>query len=183
MRSTTGDSDKRVVGIPYYIQDGIGRRQCTNEFKLAPIRKFIRQQYAPWKKGEYVETWIGISKDESTRMKDSRLKYMVNKWPLIDMNMDRQACKDWMEKHGFPIPPKSSCVGCPFHNDELWLEMKRKYPDEWNDAVAMDKRLRKMRGMKWPQFMHRSLIDLDKVDLREDQLNLFENECTGMCAT
>ena len=66
--------------------------------------------------------------------------------------------------------------------------MRDNAPDEWADAVEVD-RLIRARGslgdMGSPQYMHRSLVPLDEVDLStaEDrgQINLFENECEGMC--
>ena len=69
--------------------------------------------------------------------------------------------------------------------------MKSNDPESWADAVLVDDTIRnggtyqsKELG-KSKQFMHRSLKPLDEVDLRnlEDmgQLNMFNNECEGMC--
>ena len=63
-------------------------------------------------------------------------------------------------------------------------------PEEWADTVLVDSLIRDggthdEKSTKSKQYMHRSLKPLDEVDFRnlEDkgQLNLFINECEGMC--
>jgi hypothetical protein len=58
-------------------------------------------------------------------------------------------------------------------------------PEEWADAVAADKALRigDARGMRVIEFMHPQRVPLDEVDLSVDnrQLDLFGNECEGVC--
>ncbi len=63
-------------------------------------------------------------------------------------------------------------------------------PKSWQEAVDFDKRIRIGRkkdkeGSPTQQFVHSSRKPLDEVDFRnlEDmgQLNMFNNECEGMC--
>jgi len=131
---------------------------------------------------------MNISNDEAARMKPSNVKYIVNRWPLIEQRMSRWDCLRWLERKGYPTPAKSSCIGCPFHNDAHWKAMRDNDPEAWRDAVEIDKIIRDggtQRGIRSQQFMHRSGKPLDKVDLStaEDrgQLNMFNNECEGMC--
>jgi hypothetical protein len=84
------------------------------------------------------ETLIGISTDEAHRMKPSREAWSVHRWPLIEKGMSRWDCIQWMAKHGYPEPPKSSCIGCPFHSDNEWRAL-RDDPESWADAVEIDK--------------------------------------------
>lgn len=187
-------SGGRFASIPWHMTnpDGspsMGRRQCTSEYKIQPLIKERRRLlgYPPRARipvGSCV-TWIGISTDEIGRMKDSRERWNANRWPLIERGMSRHDCLRWMEKQGYPMPPKSSCIGCPFHSDAEWRRIKAD-PVAWADAVAIDEAIRKpARGLKAEQFMHRSRIPLALVDLStlEDhgQLNMFNNECEGMC--
>ena len=79
------------------------RRQCTASYKIVPIQQKIRElcgvQYGKhFPKDKYVESWIGISKDEIGRMKPSRYPYILNRHPLIEANMSRQDCINWMKK-------------------------------------------------------------------------------------
>jgi hypothetical protein len=169
--------------VPFYTTTGLGARQCTYQFKLRPIHKKVRELLGGKTPKGGAEMWIGISYDEMIRMKDSRVKYMVNRWPLVEREIRRRDCLSWMERNGYPKPPRSACLGCPFKRDSEWRELRDGPKDEWEATVAADKLLRQ-ESRKVDQFMHRSLKPLDEVDLStaEDrgQLN-FLSECEGMC--
>tara|TARA_R100001509_G_scaffold142513_2_gene97948 strand:+ start:207 stop:725 length:519 start_codon:yes stop_codon:yes gene_type:complete len=170
----------------------MGRRQCTFDYKIVPLNKKIRSLlgYKPRQRIPVgnVQVWVGISTDEAVRMKPSRERWIENIWPLIDAGMSRHDCVRWFEEN-YPDRnlQKSSCLGCPFHNDAAWRELKNGNPDEWRDVVHVDSQIRHGgSGDKTnKQFMHRSLQPIDEVDFRnlEDmgQLNFFDEECEGMC--
>lgn len=166
------------------IEEGMGRRQCTKEYKIRPVQKKVVDLLNGRPKGG-AEVWVGISTDEAVRMKPSKVRYIINRWPLIERRFSRNDCLRWLERRGYPEPPKSSCVGCPFHNDGQWRQLRDSSPDEWQDAIKIDKAIRLQTGFKGEQYMHRSLKPLGEVDLStpEDhgQLNFFNNECEGMC--
>jgi hypothetical protein len=58
-------------------------------------------------------------------------------------------------------------------------------PESWADAVMIDKLIRTVPKIKAQQFMHKSCVPLDEVDFStaEDhgQVEMFNNECEGMC--
>jgi len=180
--------------IPFFGLEGnkktMGRRQCTFDFKINPIRQKLRELLGLKKgeraKGIKVNTWIGISTDEAGRMKPSRDPWNNNVWPLIEKNMSRQDCLRWFEKH-YPnrVLAKSACIGCPFHNDRDWREMKINDPRSFVDAVKFDIEIRTSGSTGAQQFVHASRKPLGEVDFRnlEDkgQINMFNNECEGMC--
>lgn len=184
----------RFVSVPFYLlsprgKKGIGRRQCTREYKLDPVRRKKRELlgYKPRARIPVgsCETLIGISLDEFQRVKPARDRWDRNIHPLVDMGMTRLHCMEWLTKHGFDIPPKSSCIGCPYHDDALWGEIK-KDPAEWADALEIDRIIREpVRGQRGQQFMHDERIPLDQVDLltprERGQVDGFINECEGMC--
>lgn len=191
--NTTG---KRFASMPLYVSGGgMGRRQCTREYKIEPIERLIRRwflglkpkQHAP--KDIRVIQWIGITTDEASRMKDSRTKFIRHRWPLIELNLTREDCLRWFQSKYNRNLEKSACVGCPYTDDKRWREIKIKSPAVFADAVEFDKSIRQngstLRGMKEQQFVHRSCVPLDEVDFRnlEDmgQANMFINECEGMC--
>ena len=186
--------------IPLY---GIGKngeenysrsRKCTADFKIQPIMKELRSRCGI-KRGQKLPTvtsLIGISYDEMQRMKDSRDKWVVNRWPLVEMKMRRGDCIEWMRKNGYPEPPRSSCVYCPFHSDAEWRRLKTEEPDEFNVAVNFDKSLRSINAslennsLKMVPYLHRSRVPLDQIDFRSDVergqgLFDFGDECDGMC--
>jgi hypothetical protein len=184
------------VDIPAYVKDpdgtpgGLINRSCTRDFKIDPIRKRVRELLGIAGKRSPVEPvseqWIGISLDEAIRMKPSREDWQVNRWPLIEKRMTRNDCLRWLERHDYPRPPKSSCTFCPFHSDDEWRFLT---PEEFAEAVEIDRRLRSRPPQayrtKGTLYLHRSCAPLEEVDLStaEDrgQLNLFNNECEGMC--
>lgn len=187
--NTTG---QRFASIPFFIdtgaaKEGRGPRQCTKEYKPEPIKRKIRELIGPGH-GARAKVLIGISTDEAHRMKPSQVGYIENEWPLIDKRMSRWDCLQWLRRHGYPEPPKSSCIGCPFHPNAHWRDMKINTPEEFTDAVEVDRLIRNggsSKGLRGQQYMHRSLKPLGEVDLRNladrGQQDLFGEECEGMC--
>ena len=174
--------------VPFYLKNsGVGRRQCTNDYKIQPIRKKIRDLLGV-KKGKrvpkdvFVETWIGISLDEMQRAKINRDKWQLNRFPLLELELKRHELIDWFNKrYSERTLTKSSCTFCPFHNDGAWRDMKYNDKDSWNDAIDFDKKLRKRNNN---EYLHRSFLPLDEIDFdnAEDKGQLsFLGECEGMC--
>jgi hypothetical protein len=166
------------------------RRQCTGEYKIVPIHRKVRDLAGLTRRRSpdhaVVEQWIGISVDEFVRIKPSREAWQINRWPLVERQMTRHDCLTWLERHGYPLPPRSSCIGCPFHSDDEWRRIRDTDPESWDDAVALDRAIRTgLRGIRGEMFLHRSAVPLDEADLSTDadrgQLDLWPNECEGMC--
>lgn len=196
----------RKTGRPYYANmipafvlnpdgtKGITGRSCTYNFKIQPILKAARK-LGGIKRGQKtigVVQWIGISLDEVSRMKDSREAWAENRWPLIEMRMNRHDCLRWMERNGYPKPPRSACSYCPFHSDAEWRRLRADEPEEFAKAVDVERLLQAAHAavttegkMQGTAFLHSSLLPLDQVDFSTEeehgQLNMFENECAGMC--
>ena len=188
---------------PFFLSTGgMLRRQCTQDFKLLPIQRKQRELIGlrprqHWPKEAVIDQWIGISADEEQRARDSRISAIRNRWPLLELRMTRLDCLRWLEARGYPRPPKSACTFCPYHDNELWKEMKANDPASWADAVRVDHAIRDgvkdrnngkpLSPAKW--FLHRDLVPLEEVDLRsaEDagQASFDEKgfavECEGMC--
>ncbi|HEX8418480.1 MAG TPA: hypothetical protein VF638_00545 [Sphingomonas sp.] len=188
------NGDPMIVGTRIVATERVGigmiRRQCTGDYKIVPIRRKVRQllgiagRRSP--KVAVAEQWIGISLDEAIRMKPLFEDWQVNRWPLIERGMTRRDCLRWLARHGYPLPPKSSCIGCPFHSDAVWRRMRDDDPGSWADAVEVDRAIRTgFRGIRADVYLHRSAVPLDEADLTTDaergQLDLWANECEGMC--
>jgi hypothetical protein len=190
-RNTTGNA---FAVIPWFVRNGdgtkgMGRRQCTREFKLKPIRRKSRELAGLAKgqraKGVVVEQLIGISTDEAFRMKPSRDKWAVNRWPLIDLNMSRADCLTWMARKQYPQPAKSSCIGCPFHSLAQWREIKND-AEQWADVLEIDAAIRQAgKNRSSQQFMNDARVPMADLDMTateaESQVDMFNNECEGMC--
>lgn len=175
--------------------DGLGmiRRQCTSEYKLKPIKEQVRRLLGatereeagrvrvgrvPGKAGtNFVENLVGISTDEVGRIRPSDVRYMVRRDPLVDVvNMSRADCLAYLADR-WPTPvPRSSCVGCPFHSNAEWREMRDHRPDEWRDAVEFDRQIREgnaSRGLTrgtellGEAFLHADRVPLDVADIEK----------------
>lgn len=197
MRKTKDGRLFTKTDIPFWTRnhDGsLGRikhRACTADYKIHPIRQKAKE-LAEIKRGTkevQVTQWIGISLDEAQRMKPAREPWWVNRWPLIDLRMRREDCLHWMEQHGYPRPPRSSCVFCPFHSNGEWRKLQLDDPDAFQDAVTFEQMIQKVKAQsenfRTTPFLHRSCIPLDQIDFRTDlehgQGLLWGNECEGMC--
>jgi hypothetical protein len=189
----------RFASLPFFIRNpdgsaGMVRRQCTNEYKLKPILDKSRE-LAGLRKGQrskhhLITSVIGISLDESQRVRDPHRPWIRNEYPLIDLGMSRGDCVRWCSDHGYPRPPRSACIGCPFQTDQRWRALRDNRPEEWRDAVEFDAHLRTQAfrdksPLRGECYLHRSLVPLEQVDLSTDeergQFRLFDMECTGMC--
>jgi hypothetical protein len=167
------------------------RRQCTSDYKIQPIKKKLRElcnigykKHFP--KDKYIEQWIGISTDEIQRMKPSRDPYILNRHPLIELKMSRQDCINYLNKNKIPSPEKSACIICPYHNDAYWHFMKTERLSEFKEAIELDKKIRTgAKNIKDNLYLHKSCKPLDEVEFdkkeNDKQLDMFNNECEGMC--
>jgi len=171
------------IAIPAYTigerKNGQLHRQCTGDWKIMSMRRWIQAH----RNKEPVEQWIGISWDESQRMKFSDVKYITHKWPLLDKRMTRVDCKKWLTSHNIEIPPRSACTFCPFHSTEEWRRIKNNEHD-WQEVIKTDLEIRKA----WQPidlFLHPSRKPIEEVDFRtaeeKGQLSLWDAECSGIC--
>lgn len=192
---------KRYASMPLYLigedgKAGMIRRQCTSEYKLGPLMKKQRE-LAGLKSGQRskehrITTVIGISYDESQRMRDPEFSWIKHDYPLVDNKITRQDCIKWCLDNGYPQPPRSACIGCPFKNQDEWRHLKQT-PEEWDDAVDFDNSLRTLPHLKARYrgipFLHKSKVPLSEADIRTDEekgiMQLFGDnfgqECQGMC--
>lgn len=189
LRDDSLDPEHRYASVPYFVANpdgsrGMGRRQCTSEYKLAPIGRKVREllgaaapEFRRVPKGRTAEQWIGFSTDEIHRVSDNNgVSYITKRYPLLDLDMSRKDCQRWLTARGWGETAKSACVGCPFHGNEQWRNMRDNHPDEWADAIEFDKAIR-MGGahglpLNGEAFLHRSRIPLsiapiDRVTRKE----------------
>ena len=194
----------RFSSIPAFVkkedsQSGILRRQCTDDYKITPVNNAIRELYGlkKYARTPKTEIWLGISIEEIERIKYPRYKWQTFVYPLCNYTVikgevqvtkftkgfRRSDCQKWLADHNLSIPPKSSCFFCPYQSNHSWLEMKRNRPQEWDQAITLDKSIRNSleKGVKNPIYLHRSCKPLNEVNLDENQQSLFLNECDGVC--
>ena len=167
------------------------------EYKVKPILRKSRELLGLKKiranSPVLVEQLIGISLDEASRMKPSRHQWLRSTWPLVEGGFTRSKCLEWWAGEvGGDLPPRSSCTFCPYHTRSAWLSLKESDPDAFAEAVDIDARLAlpaknqpgPLRTGWLPKRLHRSgrpLTEVVATDFSDAQLDLFGNECEGMC--
>jgi len=198
LKATRGES---TIGSsarpPFFVRTltggkGMIRRQCTGDYKIDPIQQQIRAllglvRRQRWPADVRVQQVMGISIDEASRMRTSRVPTIMHDYPLVDLGWTRSKCRTWLADRGWH-PPKSACTFCPFHSDRGWRELRDTDPAGWQEAVTIDRAIRRglhEKALVGELFLHGSLKPLELVDLstpaERGQPNLFENECEGHC--
>lgn len=186
------------VMIPAYTKDnqtakpGVTRRQCTHDWKITPMRSFIRAELARRNvkiRPGLVDAIQGISLDEWHRTRDSDVKYINNVYPLVDRRITRADCISWLEAHDLEVPEKSSCTFCPYRSIVSWKDLKRAGGADWNEALEVDQAIRRKRP-KAELFVHPNRRPLEEaVSIPEDEGAFqyeidFEHPCdSGVCFT
>ena len=131
----------------YYLERAklpmVGVVWCTTKFKIAPIRKQVRAHLAehgldqgpkPW-----AITYIGITCDERQRMHPSDVLWSVNEFPLVDMDMTREDCKQFLlSNHPDLAVSKSGCFCCPYSGPKSWAKLRREHPELFAKALLME---------------------------------------------
>ncbi|MFD8847588.1 hypothetical protein [Streptomyces sp. NPDC059604] len=184
IREDALNPEHRFASMPLYIlnkdgKPGMTRRQCTGEYKIKPIKRQVREILgypypARIPKDVFVEQWVGISTDEFHRAKDADVRYMRNRHPLIvDMDWSRADCVSYLTSLGLADTPKSSCLGCPFHGNAQWRNIRDNSPTEWADVVEFDAAIRSGNAranasgnrLLGEAYLHRSRVPLDQAPI------------------
>lgn len=201
-RNSTG---QRFASIPAWTAwreaepCGVTRRQCTSEYKIDPIERFIRRDLLGMQPGQRlpshtrVNQLIGISMDEAgraLRIRNNAKWWAKMEFPLIDKGMTRRDCVAWLKAYGVPHEvPRSACVFCPYKSDHEWDWLIKNDPDGFARAVEIDEALRRdgvvvNRNMNQSLYIHRSCIPLRDVKFTDADKGQgsFNLDCEGGCA-
>jgi len=194
---------RRFASIPAFTAQnegeplGIVRRQCTSDYKIAPIERFIRRELLGLAKGQRIKTKLtqifGISLDEAgraTRIKSNCPHWSEPEFPLCDKMMTRADCVKWLKTFGIPhTVPRSACVFCPYKSNHEWLLLRETDPEGWARAVEIDDALRVEgtvcnRNLNEKLYIHKSCRPLKEVHLTDGERgqSAFNFECEGGCA-
>lgn len=175
---------KRSITIPVRMPAPLGfmRRNCTQDFKVRTIEKWLKQHGASAECPAV--TAIGISHDEAHRAnsrKESPVQQKV--YPLLELRMDRNDCRTVIAAAGLPVPPKSSCWFCPYHTNGTWQTMREREPILFEKYVAIERmlsdRLKELQGR--PAYFHNRLKPLPMATTANRQGELFEDSPLEVC--
>jgi hypothetical protein len=179
------------AGLPtFMLKEGLGgsgmnMRKCTTDYKIVPIKRQIRTLLGRDWRSKNVLQYIGISTDEAVRMKPSQVKYITHVWPLIENNFSRNDCIKWMSQRGYDKPPRSACYFCPYHSNAEWKRIKNELPKYFQKAIDYERKMQAAAAQASEAYstpyLHPSCLPLADAPLDDQQLNLFDAECEGLC--
>lgn len=179
LASRNGEGD---LLMPVYTNKGKLPTFCSNEWKRRPVRRYLRTQgYGP---NNPVKLWFGMSLDEFTRMNKSDKQWITNYYPLIlnaETRMSRTDCVSFLEREGWPLPPKSACWMCPHRDDATWQAMKDGDPADFAQAVALEQEIQS--GPWGDVWLHKSRIPLDKIVFEAAESLPLLDLCADSCWT
>jgi len=145
------------------------RRSCTSHYKVEPILQEIRRRLGV-AKGKWcrrrVTQWMGISWDEKHRRSQPKTKWIRNEYPLVKMRWSREDCISYLRKKLIRVPPRSSCVMCPYHTNITWKAIRDTKPKLWEKLCDFDEKIRHLGpGRTYPIFLHRSCVPLRQANI------------------
>ncbi len=147
---------------------------CSGTWKQRVAQKWLRSRGV-----KRCDTWIGISIDEKRRVKPSRLQWNQNRYPLVEMGIRREDCIDLIARIGWPKPEHTSCYLCPNQSDYQWQDTRRKYPKDWEKAIAAEDYIRSINPSL---FLHRTCRPLRDIKCNLNYGGTFVGrECYGDC--
>lgn len=142
---------KELRSIPFWTigPDGVKsklRRRCTIHYKIEQIQKFVRWNLLGYKKGQRTRPedigahtmHIGFSKEEMQRCFESQNPLFVNKYPLVDMNLERADNYAYARDIWGLETKASACCICPFHRNYFFQYMKDNHLEEYDAILRMD---------------------------------------------
>lgn len=147
--------ERRTISIPWWTLGNDGHksrmpRNCTLDYKVNEISKFIRWEVLGYKKGQRLrpedlkahEMHMGFSYEEKHRCKESPNKMLVNKFPLVDMKLTRADNYAYIRDIWGLETKASSCTFCPFHKNYFFQHLKTSQPETYTKLLEVDELLR-----------------------------------------
>ena len=146
--------ERRTISIPWWTMDDNGRkskmpRNCTIDYKVQVISKFVRWELLGYKKGQRLrpedrkvhEMHMGFSFEEKKRCKESPNPLFVNKFPLVDMGLTRADNYAYIRDRWGLETKASACNFCPFHKNYFFQYLKENEPSTYAQLIEVDRLL------------------------------------------
>lgn len=171
----------RSTPIPIRTATNFGRRQCTNKWKIEPVKRFARARGA-----EHLNLILGFSYDELYRMKPDRARWITREFPLVERRLTKEDCRRIAASAGLPPAPKSACFYCPLQGLHRWRWLAAEEPELFARAVAMERAINDRRDDGDPAYLSSAGVPLTEIVTAGAMLpgfgDAFEEECEGVCA-
>lgn len=147
--------ERRTISIPWWTikEDGHKSkmpRNCTIDYKVETISKYIRWEVLGYRKGQRLkpedqkahEMHMGFSFEERRRCKENPNPMFINKFPLVDLGWTRAESYAYIKDVWGLETKASACTFCPFHKNYFFQYLKEYEPNEYHRLVEVDHLLR-----------------------------------------
>ena len=124
----------------------VGVRSCTFNFKIRPQRREIRKIVGNKNGKLLAECWLGITTDEANRQIDSELKWIVNRFPLLELGISRRDCIKINEDNIDIKIKKSGCFCCPYGGKKWFVKLYQENPELFKICLEMEEAYQKRYG-------------------------------------
>ncbi|WP_087064178.1 hypothetical protein [Intestinibacillus massiliensis] len=178
----------RVSSIPAWTIGPDGKkgkmpRQCTCDYKIKVIDRFIRRKLLGLKYRQRAkkrdihahEMHMGIMADEKRRAKKSKQTLYKNVYPLVEMGWTRSECFTYNKETWGLETWASSCVFCPFHTCFFFRYLWENEPESYDKARHVDHLMEvneavpPLTSSLYLTKKHKRLYELDPTDCRDAQ--------------
>lgn len=170
-----GGKDKETLLIPAFTtQSGdVGKMPnlCSGEWKTRVVQRWLREQGV-----KRANIWIGYSIDEKHRIR-VKTGAWTHSWPLIEKKLRRQDSINYVQRMGWPEPPRSACWMCPNMGLIERKHQKENEPEDFSAACDFEGAIQRRDEDVWLTGMAIPLKDIDFDNLNEGQMDMIGSHC------
>lgn len=183
----------RTACLPFWTLDGEGKkgrmpRQCTYDYKIKVIERFVRYELLCYKPKERALPFdvhahnlhMGIMWEERRRARESRQTLFKNQYPLVKMGWTRPDCYAYNQNVWGLETRASCCCFCPFHTNYFYHYIQKHEPYCYACALQVDELVETHQAkppIKSKLFLSKSrkrLRDLSAEDCQDAQTFLYQ---------
>lgn len=187
--------ERRVVSIPFWSIDENGKkgkmmRNCTLDYKINAIQKFVRYELLGYKKYQRVkaddikahEMHIGFSLEEKSRCKDNPHKMFKNCFPLVELGVERKHNYAYIRDVWGLETKASACNICPFHRNYFFKHLRETNKNDYDEVVKFDQMLEEKQPLtkiKSKLYISRSrkrIKDLTDAECNDQETFMYKGE-------
>ena len=183
-----------IASIPFWTLGEDGRkgrmpRQCTYDYKIKVMEKFVRREllgYKPYQRTLTLDLHahnmhMGIMWEERRRCRESKLSLFTNRYPLVEMGWTRTMCYAYNREVWGLETKASCCLFCPFHTNYFYRYIQDQEPACYACALRVDELVETNEArppLKSKLYLSRSrkrLRDLTPEDCNDTQCFLYRS--------
>lgn len=143
--------ERRTVSIPWWTLSDDGHksimpRNCTIDYKVTAISKFVHWEVLGYKKGQRLRPedkkahrmHMGFSFEEKRRCRESLSPMFENRFPLVEMRLERPDNYAYIKDVWGLDTKASACAFCPFHQNYFFKYLRENLPETYEKLVCID---------------------------------------------